>query len=164
MSETSILRGGPIDPQVIDLQGTGAILRCSTTTRRYLPPRMKTVAGILALFVAGSLTGCISTPAQVVPASIVGRWVGVESGAVLEFTPVGIFVVEMTDVPTIIGRSSFVGSRATLRYQLGSAICPEEPGQYTFEINGPNMRTADPADTCVSRRVMMAQAWTREAK
>lgn len=109
-------------------------------------------------------TGCKSIPSPQVPQSIVGRWRGVESGVLLEFTETGIFVVDLKESETIVGRCSFVASRGTMRYQFGSSICPEEPGHYTFEIEGVNMRTADPFDTCVDRRLMMAQAWVREQK
>ncbi len=108
--------------------------------------------------------GCASGPKIIVPESVIGRWRGIESGALLEFTETGIFVVETKDGVTLLGRCMFNATRVTLRYQLGAAICPEEPGQYTLEIEGANMRTADPSDSCFDRRVMMAQAWQREAK
>jgi hypothetical protein len=122
--------------------------------------------GIVALigFVLCISVSCASGPKIIVPESVVGRWRGVESGSLIEFTETGIFVVESKDGTTLLGRCTFQGTRVTLRYQLGAAICPEEPGQYTLEIEGMNMRTADPSDSCFDRRVMMAQAWEREAK
>lgn len=107
---------------------------------------------------------CASGPKIIVPESVIGRWRGIESGALLEFTETGIFVVETNEGVTLLGRCMFNATRVTLRYQLGAAICPEEPGQYTLEIEGMNMRTADPSDSCFDRRVMMAQAWERAAK
>ena len=123
---------------------------------------IRTVA--LIGFVLCISVGCASGPKIIVPESVVGRWRGVESGSLLEFTETGIFVVESKDGTTLLGRCTFQGIRVTLRYQLGAAICPEEPGQYTLEVEGSNMRTADPSDSCFDRRVMMAQAWEREAK
>ncbi len=108
--------------------------------------------------------GCASGTKITVPESVVGRWRGVESGALLEFTETGIFVVDLKDAETMVGRCSFIGTRVTMRYQMGASACPEEPGQYTLEINGSNMRAADPFDTCIGRRTMMAQAWVRETK
>ncbi len=122
--------------------------------------RALTLSGLVLLFSAG----CASGPKILVPESVIGRWRGVASGALLEFTPTGIFVVETKDGVTLLGRCMFQGTRVALRYQLGAAICPEEPGQYTLEIEGVNMRTADPSDTCFDRRIMMAQAWVREGK
>ncbi len=122
--------------------------------------------GIVALigFVLCISVGCASGPKIIVPESVIGRWRGIESGALLEFTETGIFVVETKEGVTLLGRCMFDSTRVTLRYQLGAAVCPEEPGQYTLEVEGSNMRTADPSDTCFDRRTMMAQAWQREAK
>ena len=123
---------------------------------------IRTVA--LIGFVLCISVGCATGPKIIVPESVVGRWRGVESGSLLEFTETGIFVVESKDGTTLLGRCTFQGTRVTLRYQLGAAVCPEEPGQYTLEVEGSNMRTADPSDSCFDRRTMMAQAWMREAK
>ena len=122
--------------------------------------------GIVVLigFVLCISTGCASGPKIIVPESVIGRWRGIESGALLEFTETGIFVVETKEGVTLLGRCMFDSTRVTLRYQLGAAVCPEEPGQYTLEVEGSNMRTADPSDSCFDRRTMMAQAWQREAK
>ncbi|MSR45052.1 MAG: hypothetical protein EXS15_06845 [Phycisphaerales bacterium] len=108
--------------------------------------------------------GCSTSPSILVPQSVVGRWRGAESKCLLEFTDSGIFVVELAEGTTLIGRCSFVGDRVTMRYQLGAAICPEEPGQYTLAIDGANMRTTEPVDTCADRIIMMHQAWALEAK
>ena len=115
-------------------------------------------------FVLCISVSCASGPKIIVPESVIGRWRGVESGSLLEFTETGIFVVESKDGITLLGRCNFQGTRVTLRYQLGAAVCPEEPGQYTLEVEGSNMRTADPSDSCFDRRTMMAQAWMREAR
>ena len=166
MPRLSIFIRGRVDTQVFAAQssqdGKQPCLRrakiCDSVAVRAI--------GIVALigFVLCISLGCASGPKIIVPESVVGRWRGVESGSLLEFTETGIFVVESKDGITLLGRCTFQGTRVTLRYQLGAAICPEEPGQYTLEVEGSNMRTADPSDSCFDRRVMMAQAWEREAK
>lgn len=99
-----------------------------------------------------------------VPTQVVGRWRGVDTGAVMELTSTGIVVVEMKDGPTLIGRCSFVGMRATLRYQLGAAICPEEIGQYTLAVHGETLIATDPLDSCADRKAMMGQTWVGAPK
>ena len=157
---------GPFEAQVFAAQssqeGKQLCLR-RAKIRGFIAIRaIRTVA--LIGFVLCISVGCASGPKIIVPESVVGRWRGVESGSLLEFTETGIFVVESKDGTTLLGRCTFQGTRVTLRYQLGAAVCPEEPGQYTLEVEGSNMRTADPSDSCFDRRVMMAQAWEREAK
>ena len=157
---------GRVDTQVIAAQssqeGKQLCLR-RAKIRGFIAIRaIRTVA--LIGFVLCISVGCASGPKIIVPESVVGRWRGVESGSLLEFTETGIFVVESKDGITLLGRCTFQGTRVTLRYQLGAAVCPEEPGQYTLEVEGSNMRTADPSDSCFDRRTMMAQAWMREAK
>lgn len=99
-----------------------------------------------------------------VPAKVIGRWRGVDTGAVMELTNTGIIVVDMKDAPTLIGRCSFVGMRATVRYQLGAAICPEEIGQYTFDVQGETLTATDPLDSCADRKTMMNQMWVGATK
>ena len=157
---------GRVDTQVIAAQ--------SSQEGKQLCLRRAKIRGFIAIrairtvafigFVLCISVSCASGPKIIVPESVIGRWRGVESGSLLEFTETGIFVVESKDGITLLGRCTFQQTRVTLRYQLGAAICPEEPGQYTLEIEGMNMRTADPSDSCFDRRVMMAQAWEREAK
>ena len=157
---------GRVDTQVIAAQ--------SSQEGKQLCLRRAKIRGFIAIrairtvafigFVLCISVSCASGPKIIVPESVICRWRGVESGSLLEFTETGIFVVESKDGITLLGRCTFQQTRVTLRYQLGAAICPEEPGQYTLEIEGMNMRTADPSDSCFDRRVMMAQAWEREAK
>ena len=157
---------GRVDTQVIAAQ--------SSQEGKQLCLRRAKIRGFIAIrairtvafigFVLCISVSCASGPKIIVPESVIGRWRGVESGSLLEFTETGIFVVESKDGITLLGRCTFQQTRVTLRYQLGAAICPEEPGQYTLEIEGMNMRTADPSDSCFDRRTMMAQAWMREAK
>lgn len=98
-----------------------------------------------------------------VPAPMNGRWMSEDGNVGMEFTEGGIFVTEVKGGPTLVGRCSFVGMRITMRFQLGSAICPEEPGQYTIELVGDSMRALDPGDTCSDRLKWMAQNWHRVA-
>ncbi len=79
-------------------------------------------------------------------------------------TDTGIFVIELKDGTTLIGRSAFVQQRGTMRYQIGAAHCPQEPGEYTFAVDGTTMLTSDPADTCQERRALMDQPWNRATK
>ena len=157
---------GPFEAQVFAAQssqdGKQPCLRRAKICVSVAIRAIRTVA--LIGFVLCISVGCASGPKIIVPESVVGRWRGVESGSLLEFTETGIFVVESKDGTTLLGRCTFQGTRVTLRYQLGAAVCPEEPGQYTLEVEGSNMRTADPSDSCFDRRTMMAQAWMREAK
>ena len=157
---------GRVDTQVIAAQssqeGKQLCLR-RAKIRGFIAIRaIRTVA--LIGFVLCISVSCASGPKIIVPESVIGRWRGVESGSLLEFTETGIFVVESKDGITLLGRCTFQETRVTLRYQLGAAVCPEEPGQYTLEVEGSNMRTADPSDSCFDRRTMMAQAWMREAR
>jgi len=157
---------GRVDTQVIAAQSSQEVkqlcLRCAKIYDSVAIRAIRTVARMG--FVLCISVGCASGPKIIVPETVVGRWRGVESGSLLEFTETGIFVVESKDGTTLLGRCTFQGTRVTLRYQLGAAVCPEEPGQYTLEVEGSNMRTADPSDSCFDRRTMMAQAWMREAK
>lgn len=157
---------GPVESQVFadqsSKEGKQLCLRCAKI-RGFIAIRAIRTVALLGVVLCISVS-CASGPKIIVPESVVGRWRGVESGSLLEFTETGILVVESKDGTTLLGRCTFQGTRITLRYQLGAAICPEEPGQYTLEIEGMNMRTADPSDSCFDRRVMMAQAWEREAK
>ena len=157
---------GRVDTQVIAAQ--------SSQEGKQLCLRRAKIRGFIAIrairtvafigFVLCISVSCASGPKIIVPESVIGRWRGVESGSLLEFTETGIFVVESKDGITLLGRCTFQETRVTLRYQLGAAVCPEEPGQYTLEVEGSNMRTADPSDSCFDRRTMMAQAWMREAR
>ncbi|MSQ90563.1 MAG: hypothetical protein EXS01_04100 [Phycisphaerales bacterium] len=152
--------GWQCSSQVIDWQGTGSgIPRAG---------RSKTLGAIFAVILTGAVgainCGCKSTPGPMVPPLAVGRWRGAESAALLEFTDSGIFVVELADKTTLLGRCAFSGSRVVMRYQLGAALCPEELGQYTLEFDAVKMTASDPADTCADRRSMMAQVWIRDPK
>ena len=157
---------GPFEAQVFAAQ--------SSQEGKQLCLRRAKICGFIAIrairtvafigFVLCISVSCASGPKIIVPESVIGRWRGVESGSLLEFTETGIFVVESKDGITLLGRCTFQETRVTLRYQLGAAVCPEEPGQYTLEVEGSNMRTADPSDSCFDRRTMMAQAWMREAR
>ena len=157
---------GPVEAQVFAAQSSQEEKQLCLRRAKIRGSVAVRAIGIVALigFVLCISVSCASGPKIIVPESVVGRWRGVESEALLEFTETGIFVVETKDGTTLLGRCMFEGTRVALRYQLGAAICPEEPGQYTLEIDGMNMRAADPSDTCVDRRNMMAQAWMREAK
>ncbi|MCX5665181.1 MAG: hypothetical protein NTY97_10870 [Planctomycetota bacterium] len=157
---------GRVDTQVIAAQSSQEVKRLCLRRAKICDSVATRAIGIVALigFVLCISVGCASGPKIIVPESVVGRWRGVESGSLLEFTETGIFVVESKDGTTLLGRCTFQGTRVTLRYQLGAAVCPEEPGQYTLEVEGSNMRTADPSDSCFDRRTTMAQAWMREAK
>jgi hypothetical protein len=91
----------------------------------------------------------------------VGKWYGQISGDSIEFTDSGVFVLELRGVDPLIGRCAFKGTRVTMRYQLGSVICPEEPGDYTFELDGPTLKFIDAADTCKTRQQTLEQSWRR---
>jgi len=108
------------------------------------------------------LAACSGAPRKVtVPAPLVGKWFGQNAGDAIEFTDSGIFVLELRGVDPLIGRCVFKGTRITLRYQLGSIICPEEPGEYTLEVDGPSLKFIDAVDTCNSRRDAFAQSWRK---
>jgi len=108
------------------------------------------------------LFACAGGPRQVtVPKPLVGKWFGQNSGDSIEFTDSGVFVLELQGVDPLIGRCVFKGTRITLRYQLGSIICPEEPGDYTFEVDGPSLKFNDAVDTCNTRKDAFAQSWRR---
>ena len=95
------------------------------------------------------------------PAKLVGKWDGQNSGDSIEFTDSGVFVLELRGVDPLIGRCVLKGTRITLRYQLGSIICPEEPGEYTFEVDGTSLKFIDALDTCNTRKDALAQSWRR---
>ncbi len=117
---------------------------------------------LTAATAAVASVACSSGPRRVtVPAPLVGKWFGQNSGDSIEFTDSGVFVVELRGVDPLIGRCVFKGTRITLRYQLGSTICPEEPGEYTFEVDGSSLKFIDAADTCQTRRDAFAQSWRR---
>lgn len=108
------------------------------------------------------LAACSGAPRKVtVPAPLVGKWFGQNAGDAIEFTDSGVFVLELRGVDPLIGRCVFKGTRITLRYQLGSIICPEEPGEYTLEVDGPSLKFIDAVDTCNSRRDAFAQSWRK---
>ncbi len=143
--------------QVIVGQGTERT--ASDGARSHEPRRqLRKLWLAVALFAAA---GCASMPLPMVPKQVVGRWDGSKDGAKFEMTDTGIFVVELMDGTTLIGRSSFALQRGTLRYQIGAAHCPQEPGEYTFVVDGSTLTTSDPADTCEERRALMDQPWTR---
>jgi len=114
-------------------------------------------------FVAAALLfACAGGPRKVtVPAKLVGKWDGQNSGDSIEFTDSGVFVLELRGVDPLIGRCVLKGTRITLRYQLGSIICPEEPGEYTFEVDGTSLKFIDALDTCNTRKDALAQSWRR---
>ena len=155
-----------VDTQVFAAQSSQEGTQLCLRSAKFCDSIAVRAIGIVAFigFVLCISVSCASGPKIIVPESVIGRWRGVESGSLLEFTETGIFVVESKDGITLLGRCTFQETRVTLRYQLGAAVCPEEPGQYTLEVEGSNMRTADPSDSCFDRRTMMAQAWMREAR
>ena len=146
--------------QVIDRQtaeraaGLRTRLRIAATTTRKM-------FAMAALFAVG---GCATMPVPMVPTQVLGTWQGSKDGANLEITDTGILVIELKDGTTLIGRCSFVQQRGTMRYQVGVAHCPQEPGEYTFVVDGSTLTTSDPADTCNERRAMMDQLWNRARK
>lgn len=118
-----------------------------------------------ATFTVLWLAACSSGPRAVtVPTPLVGKWFGQNSGDSIEFTDSGVFVLELRGIDPLIGRCVFKGTRITLRYQLGSIICPEEPGEYTLELDGPSLIFNDAVDTCNTRKDALSQSWRRSVQ
>ncbi len=163
-------------PQVVDRQSSGPLLLCQSP-REQLKGRPRNIhrcdargehgrraicwSVVLACTLGG---GCTTLRGPAVPAQFVGRWEGAKDGATLEMTDTGIFIVELRDGTTLPGGCSFIGQRVTMRYQIGVPSCPQEPGEYTFSVDGTTLTTSDPSDTCVERRELMAQYWNRVSK
>ena len=130
-------------------------------------PRQITAHRVRKFFAAAALLficACKTLPLPMVPALAVGRWEGSKDGAILEMTDTGIFVIELKDGTTLVGRCSFVQERITMRYQIGVAHCPQEPGEYTWTVDASTLVASEPADTCVERRALMDQLWNRASK
>lgn len=139
------------------------VVRCQMDTRKHQRSLLRfAVIALTAAIAAAPLVACSSGPRKVtVPAPLVGKWFGENSGDSIEFSDSGVFVVELQGVDPLIGRCVFKGTRITLRYQLGSIICPEEPGEYTLEVDGSSLKFIDALDTCQTRKDAFAQSWRR---
>lgn len=139
------------------------VVRLQMDTRKHQRSLLRfAVIALTAATAAAPLVACSSGPRKVtVPAPLVGKWFGENSGDSIEFSDSGVFVVELQGVDPLIGRCVFKGTRITLRYQLGSIICPEEPGEYTFEVDGSSLKFIDALDTCQTRKDAFAQSWRR---
>ncbi len=106
--------------------------------------------------------GCANEKVPMVPPELLGSWWAAATGDQIEFALGGIVVVTLKDGTTMIGRCSIEAQTITIRYQLGSLVCPEEPGRYTLLIERDSLAFKDPADTCAIRIHLLAQEWRRE--
>lgn len=138
--------------------------RCAQTRRQREQRQSLAIlrTGFTTAAMALGLMGCV-TKREIapIPPSLLGDWHTATTGDLMQFAPGGIFVLEVKGEDPHVGRCAVDGSRLTVRYQLGSATCAEEPGQYTFTIAGDSLTLADPGETCVDRLRVLSQTWTR---
>ncbi len=114
-----------------------------------------------AVLAASCVCGCSSTPRPVFPPTLVGSWRGAQRSDLLEIAPGGVVVVEGQGMPIRVGRCLVDGNTLTIRYQLGSESCPEEPGSYTFTVDGGTLSLVELTETCVDRRLVLSQSFVR---
>jgi hypothetical protein len=114
-----------------------------------------------AVVVTSCMVGCATSQAPVFPQALVGTWTGVQRADRLEFAPGGVVVVEGASTGPRVGRCVVEGQTLTIRYQLGSASCAEEPGTYAFVLDGGSLALTASRDTCADRATVLGQSFLR---